>query len=358
VAAADYLSRAAALDADAEDIWLQAAYAADLAGDPGRALMLSEKFVRRHPESVKARFALAKLYHRLNFPGNAYVHIKPVVKAEPENVKAWHLYGLAARWAQRPREAVDALATAARLDPQNADIQLALAAAQSDISQYEAAEKAHRRAVALRPGDPMALSLLAGFLLDKRDNFPALRREAVEILRALLDESPRNSFALYHLGVIALKENNPEEAVSLLRAALREEPERDIGWNVLGRAYQRLGRQSEAEAALAKGKELYARAVRTQQLIDAAGAAPNDLSLHLRLARHYAAREDSASAALNEYLICHRIAPKNAAVKAELEAFSERLRKKGKMPSLDFLRALADATAADARAYRPERQTR
>jgi predicted Zn-dependent protease len=226
------------------------------------------------------------------------------------------------------------------------------------MGQYEAAEKTHRQAVALRPDDHKARSLLAGFLLDKRDDSPASRREAAEILRAIVDESPRNSFALYHLGVIALKENNLEEAVTLLEAALREAPDRDIGWNALGRAYQRLGKRTQAEAALGKARALHLRAVRTQQMIDAAGAAPNDLSLHLRLARHYAAREDSTSAALNEYLICHRIAPKDQALRAELETFIEKLRQKGKMPSLDFLRALADATAADARAYNSQQRPR
>jgi membrane associated rhomboid family serine protease/Tfp pilus assembly protein PilF len=112
-----------------------------------------------------------------------------------------------------------------------------------NAGQYELAEKEARAALTDLPHRTEAVEMLSEILFEKGDD-----AEAGKYLRQLINQNPRNQFAVNRLAAIELKEDNPIGARDLLTKTLPLQPRNAYGQVYLGRALQALNQDNEAIA--------------------------------------------------------------------------------------------------------------
>lgn len=141
------------------------------------------------------------------------------------------------RWA----EAATAFARATRQAPGDALFWLNLANAERNAGAADRAETAARRALALQPGDPLALQVLG-------DSLAQLHRyaESVEVFSQLQAGGTQEPEALVRQAGMLLALLRPKAAMALLWQALSAEPGLIKGHALLADAYRDLGLKREA----------------------------------------------------------------------------------------------------------------
>jgi tetratricopeptide (TPR) repeat protein len=114
-----------------------------------------------------------------------------------------------------------------------------------------AAEARARAALISWPRDVNMQGLLGALLI--KLNRPA---EAEQLLLRVIADAP--SFAKPHedLGVLLLQKEQPEQAARYLEKATRLDPKLELAWFSLAKAYVKLGRGSDADAAFEKSFDL------------------------------------------------------------------------------------------------------
>ena len=207
------------------------------------------------------------------------------VRRWPENVAVLHLFGVVARDAGKPEQAVPVLERALCLAPDDAPIHDALAAALHDIGQLEEAASAYRRVIALAPGRATAHNNLGialneagppgdavrvcGEALRLDPDFPqahnnlgnalhALGRweEAEVAYRRAVAHAPDYVDAHNNLGTVLQDQGRHQDAVDAFRTALALRPDYAEAHSNLGTAFQALGLLERAVAAGRKAVDL------------------------------------------------------------------------------------------------------
>src|SRR5581483_1214634 len=152
-------ARAATLDGDDEDSWLAWAAMAGALGSDQEAFATLTQFLKTHPRSERAHFALALFYHEEDALQRAYEEALAAARINFGNAAAWRLAGVEALALNKYPEAESALRQA--LAPDQAATVLALGRAQlkraANPSDLEGARQTLARAVALNPNAAPAL---------------------------------------------------------------------------------------------------------------------------------------------------------------------------------------------------------
>ncbi len=216
------------------------------------------------------RAALARVLLRLCRLDEALTELQPSLAQEPGAASVDVMSALAAVYqAQGKTVEADEIYTALLRD--NPDLPVVhYLAAWYDYYRNRLAEAAERmeRAVALAPAFSLAWSSL-GYFRDMRGDLVSAR-EAYEQALVIM---PANVNALLGLGALALQAGSPAEALRYFQEALRQQLDYnkivpDEAQSVLvsvhldlALAYERLGRQAEADAELAAARQLAAAAV-------------------------------------------------------------------------------------------------
>ena len=94
----------------------------------------------------------------------------------------------------------------------------------------------------------------------------------LEILQAMLDRNPADSFARYGLAMEYANSGNLEEAVREYRALLNNDPSYAAAYYHGGQALEKLGRLEEAREMYEKGIDVTSRSgdVKTRSELEAA----------------------------------------------------------------------------------------
>jgi len=162
---------------------------------------------------------------------------KAVLKKEPNNIDALHLYGVTFRQLGFPKRAVEFIQKAIRLSPKpQAPFYTNLARAMSDLPDYGAEDvlETAEKALALNPkiGEALNLKAVSLFQLEREE-------EAEQIFQQLIVEQPNYADTYRNYGVMLRDKEDFKEALTLFKGALLLDP--DNPENYVDRSRCRIG---------------------------------------------------------------------------------------------------------------------
>lgn len=119
------------------------------------------------------------------------------------------------------------------------------------LGDFERAERSHRRALEIEPGEPTAVTNLASLYLTA-----GRRDEAAPLLAQVDDYLRRNPFHHFRLGAKALRDGDAEGAIRHFKVAIRRLPEEPEFHEALARALAATGDLVKARESFEKALEL------------------------------------------------------------------------------------------------------
>ena len=178
---------------------------------------------------------------RLEEAGSIY---RQILRSEPRNADALHLYGLLAHQCGDNKDAAKRIGGAVRINPHSALYRFNLGlvlAAQGDL---EAAAESYRRAIALKPDFADAHNNL-GQILEKRGR----NDEAVACYEAATQGQPDHVAALVNLGKALQERRLPDQALARFERARRLRPDLAEAHFGVGKSHENQGAWRDAIAA-------------------------------------------------------------------------------------------------------------
>jgi tetratricopeptide (TPR) repeat protein len=221
-----------------------------VAGDYVQAARAYQRALALEPKNVETLVALGSAYADAQNMGRAVATFEQAIALAPDSAAGYQGLGRAHLRARRYREAREALAHAARLDPNDPHTAgfLALAYAEQITTPEEAA--AAEREI---------------------DHAASLGYQAAELDLAR--------------GLVALYRKQYPAAIAALEAATRKDPGAENMRYRLAQAYLAAGRRAEGEQQMARYQQLVRTRPELQRLRRAVQEQPDDLESRRRLAR-------------------------------------------------------------------------
>lgn len=314
----------------------------DAMGDHKGAFALVARAADLQPDLAAAQKRLAEWYQACEFPNEARLRWESVVRSTPGDAEAWHSLGqICATSHNYVAEAEDALRRAAGLAPTNATYLLDQAEFLADSDRSGEAEAIYRRALTVAPASEETLSRGGGFLASVAQT-SAGQSEAQGLLRRALAMNPHNGYTLFSIGSLLLATHDEKRAAPLLQEAARLSPATVVAWARLASAYRRLGRLDAADAAQANARKCEESFLVYSRVSSKVTEEPGNPDLRLNFARLSASNGENAQA-INQYLVCLHLDPRNSAARHELDALRKRLSAEGRMPPMDLYNMMTAA---------------
>lgn len=249
-------------------------------GDYAGAEALAAERLKTQPGDVAARVLLARAEAAMGRFDAAYAGFREAQRRDPPNPDALYYLGVtagvmaqlqyerllamapgSARAHQlrgqtfeaqgRKVEAEAAYEKALAAGPPSAEVLVALAELERGRLAFAEAREHYRRAIEIAPSSYDAL-----YGLGACDSYSGEHAKAVESFRRALRLDPDSAPALLALGISLLHTGQPAAAATELEKAAALEPRMRQAHYQLGRAYQALGRKTDADAAFARVQEL------------------------------------------------------------------------------------------------------
>jgi tetratricopeptide (TPR) repeat protein len=249
-------------------------------GDYAGAMALAAERLRAQPGDVQARIFLARAEAATGRFEAAYAGFRKAFDLDPRSADALYYLGItagvlaqaeyerllavapgSARAHQLRAESHEAqgrkadaeaeLEAALEAGPPTADVLAALGDLRRSQLDFAGARTYYSRAAELAPAHYRAL-----YGLGVCDSYAGQHATAIESFRRALRIAPDSAPTRLALGISLLQTGQAPAAVTELEEATRLEPRMRQAYYQLGRAYQLLGRSSEAEAAFARVQEL------------------------------------------------------------------------------------------------------
>jgi tetratricopeptide (TPR) repeat protein len=201
------------------------------------------------------------------------------LKLQPDSVPALTLRGKIWHKGRSYRNALPDLQRAVQLDPAHDDAHWNLALVVLELGRFDEALPHLEILRAKRPDDVELLVLIA-----RCHQATARLDKARLLLDTILAEHPDHGLALRTRGMLELTADNPAEAEKWLRKAVQALPhDYHSKWS-LYQALQRLGKTSEADAALVEARRQEDLNLRLEEIIAVKmSERPNDPALHCEL---------------------------------------------------------------------------
>jgi tetratricopeptide (TPR) repeat protein len=200
---------------------------------------------------LDARNADALYYLGLTAGVLAEAEYKRLLSLAPDSARARQVMGESYRAQDRPAEAEAEWKEALEKQPGSVEVLVALGDLTRSKSRFEEALAYYMRAVAVAPRQYDALYGLAVC-----HSYRGQQAKAAESFRAALRVDANSAPAHLGLGISLVQTGKVEEAVAEFQAAATLEPKMRQAYYQLGRAYRSLGRNAEADGAMAKVQEL------------------------------------------------------------------------------------------------------
>ncbi len=332
----------AAHPADARALF-DAGYVADALNRLDDAAEFYRRATEANPQSFEAHVELGLLLARQNKVSEARPELVRATELDPgadgmtAKARAWRALAQIDRESD-PAAASDDLLQALKLSPESADDTLLAAGLADQAGQYDAAEQAYRRVLAINPNSAPANAGMAHLLIARKRY-----SEAEAFLRAALEKSPDDTAMTAQLATVLAEQDKPE-ALPLFQKLHAAHPE--------DAAITRMLAQVLADAGDAAGSDhLYAGLLATSpedpELLVAHG---QNLTRQLKYADAYAAfdkatRLDAANA--DGWSGLAFAASKTGQPSVTLHALTMRSKYLPEVPSTYFLWATAYDTLHD-----------
>ena len=187
--------------------------------NPEEARAIIDKAMVANPQSIRPRLALIGYYGRLGDARaalNAAQAAQSVFPNDPQIVDALGASELAAG---ATNQALATYARLAQMQPQNAAVQLRVAAIRLQARDYPGATEAARRVIAIIPESPQAWAILARAQAQQGQS-----KEALADARKLQKEQPDHAFGYALEGEILALDRKWAEAATALRTGLSKQP--------------------------------------------------------------------------------------------------------------------------------------
>jgi tetratricopeptide (TPR) repeat protein len=185
----------------------------------------------------------------------AYRYADASLRKEPDDPATILLFcGLLAKTHENQRR-LDLLRHLAKLQPDNLQTQLLLAATLADKRQFDEAGPLIDRILQRDPGNLEACSLRGMVTLNTDSSPQGMQRAEADFLRAVT--APRYAaFAHFNLGKIYKRRGQPKAAIPHLEAAAQALPTQREVWYELADAYAQAGQPQRAETAREQAEAL------------------------------------------------------------------------------------------------------
>lgn len=201
------------------------------------------------PDSSMKRVAELQLglnLAELKRTDEAVSHLKALVDANPDDMRAYLALGGTFAGEERYREAAEVYdrAVARLTNPQRADwtIFYQRGIAYERLKEWPKAEPNFKKALELYPNQPQVLNYLGYSWIDMNINL----EEGLEMIRKAVELRPSDGFIIDSLGWGYYRLGRYEEAVTELERAVALQPADPVLNDHLGDAYWRVGRKLEA----------------------------------------------------------------------------------------------------------------
>lgn len=223
------------------------------AGHPENAIPAMRLAIQSDPKSEKYRFAYGLLLTNAYAPAAAVIRLEEALKTFPDSPRLWFALGLAHFKQDKDQEALRSFGHAAALDPKFAPAYAYLGLLSVRRGEVGQAVALYERALRMAPQLSVLHYLLAEAMLQQPES-DAARVETHLKQAAQLDPtfvSPRLSLAK-----LFMRGERWADAVAELEKVTALEPDSADAFYQLGRAYARLKRTAEAQAAVETFKRL------------------------------------------------------------------------------------------------------
>lgn len=256
--------------------WTALAFALEAEGRTQEELAAAERAVETGPRLAPAQRALARALRHLGRRSEAVEAIRTALQLDPSDVAVLSDYAWLVGDEGDADEAVRAATRAVELYPDDASAWFALASAAEAQGDTVREEEALRKCVELEPAVAIWHNNLGWFLLRRRRD-----RDALDCFERALKLEPGLAYAgwnrAYALGLLG-KQAEAERALATLRAGsldvadedLRRDPEDVDALQRRATALLALDRRDDARAAAAELEERARAAGRADRLFDAA----------------------------------------------------------------------------------------
>ena len=209
--------------------------------------------IERDPANEAYRFRYAMLLTDTKAPAAAVIRLREALKQFPASARLWFALGVAHFADRKHDDAAKALTRSMELDPRFAPAPAYLGMIYAEQGQYAEAVRRYEKALEANGGIAAVHYLLADAIL-KQPSGDAARAEQHLMRAVALDQSLTP--ARLALAKLLLRTDRAAEASRQLEQLIAAEPGLAEAHYQLGRAYQRLRRVKEAEAAFATFKRL------------------------------------------------------------------------------------------------------
>jgi tetratricopeptide (TPR) repeat protein len=248
-------------------------------GDYAQAARIAETHLRGYPNDVPVRVLLARVHLAQGQYLQAFEQLRRAVISEPQNIDALYYLSLTARQlsqeeyqrlfalapdsdrshqllaeaalaAENRSEAETEFQKALKANPRSVEVLTELAELKRAQSKFDEAIAYYAEAEQIGPLNyDIAYGL--GACYTYKQDYP----QASEWLHKAVILAPDSAAGRFALGNVLFQSGQFESAIPELKTSLKIEPGMKQAYFLLGRAYSKLGRQAEAQAAFKKLNE-------------------------------------------------------------------------------------------------------
>ena len=186
----------------------------------GQAIQLLTDALKRAPDSVPIRTALATTALKAQKPDIAIDQFQQLASAYPKNAEFLIDLGEACYIKGDANPAISSLQKALQLDPKNPRALAGLAPILEDVGKTQEAMATYRELLQLQPNNPSALNNLALLMSNSGGNLD----EALKMAEKAQQEMPKVPVVADTLGWIYLQKGLPQSAVRIFSNLTRAEP--------------------------------------------------------------------------------------------------------------------------------------
>ncbi|HEX8144624.1 MAG TPA: tetratricopeptide repeat protein [Pyrinomonadaceae bacterium] len=209
--------------------------------------------VERDPQSEGYRYTYGMLLTNAMAPAAAVIRLEEALQLFPRSARLWFALGIAHFRSSKNDEAIKALSRAVELDAKFAPAYAYLGMTYVELGRYDEGLKLYAQALAVDERLAAVHYLVADVLTKQADSdTPRIRKH---LQRAVMLD-PTFALARLALGKLLVRLNSFEEAASEFERVVALDPNLPEAYYQLGRVYGRLKRTAEAQANLAKFKQL------------------------------------------------------------------------------------------------------
>ena len=193
----------------------------------------------------------------LDYRGQAHMAVAKLSYAQMYHLDpgSWRVHRLNAQIdaeAEQHKQAIDEYQAAIRIGPKEADLYEGLGEEYRQVGQLDLAQKAFSQQLQLTPGNPIAMYNLGSVDVDRSEE-----KAGVPLLEKVVKIYGKPTVADYYLGRGLAAEGKFDQAAAELQRATSIPGEvQQRAWYELGQIYRKMGRPTDAHAALLKFQQL------------------------------------------------------------------------------------------------------